>query len=344
MLGIATFASIGAMAQNSLFKNISTTDQYTEYYSVRDVEDDGTYVIKEPRFVVKFYKEYLATGEGYEISSKADEGRSVGHLVESFNATNSGGICKGYPYESALLDTDDDNRGFVAIGDYVFVLYGIKDDGISYSSIDRLYIKKGAVAPIANEPKKKSSFKDKMLALKAMKSGGGTSFGAEHKALQSQNLDKMITDYLVAMKAKQESRTPAEKLKSDKNLKAAKTKGAQTKKDEWAEAKRYNDSIKATPEHQDLERRKRQNEANYQASKSNQASKSKNTVTIHNKTGKDIYVYQDGSSNSTTIRANSSTKVNCSSNYTYKFDPNSGGSGSACYSANSGCGSSVSVN
>jgi hypothetical protein len=66
-------------------------------------------------------------------------------------------------------------------------------------------------------------------------------------------------------------------------------------------------------------------------------------VTINNKTGKDIYVYEEGSRNSSTIRANSSGKFDCDHNYTYKFDPNSSGKGSQCYSANSACGSSVTV-
>jgi hypothetical protein len=66
-------------------------------------------------------------------------------------------------------------------------------------------------------------------------------------------------------------------------------------------------------------------------------------VTINNKTEKDIYVYQEGSRNSSTIRTNSSGKFDCDHNYTYKFDPNSSGQGSQCYSANSACGSSVTV-
>ena len=70
----------------------------------------------------------------------------------------------------------------------------------------------------------------------------------------------------------------------------------------------------------------------------------KKTVTINNKTGKDIYIYKEGSRNGTRIWANSSTKVDCSFNYTYKFDSNSNGSGSRCYSANTGCERSVTVN
>ena len=186
----------------------------------------------------------------------------------------------------------------------MFFLKGVSEEGTSYTSIDEVYIKEGASsgnnAGEQKKKKKKVSFKDR---LKQMKSGGivvKANYGSEHKALQSKNLRKLITDYLVAMKAKQGARTTKEK-QSDKNIlkasdaiasKAKNAKAAEkAKRDaEWAEAKKYNDSVKATPEWQDLQRRKAQNEANYQASKSGKS----NTVTISNRTGRDIYVYKEG--------------------------------------------------
>ena len=66
-------------------------------------------------------------------------------------------------------------------------------------------------------------------------------------------------------------------------------------------------------------------------------------VTIINKTGEDIYLYEEGYRNGTRINVNSSTKVDCSVNYTYKFDSNASGSGTECYSANSACGSSITI-
>ncbi len=338
-------------AQNNLFSNISTTDQYTEYRSVVDNDNDGVYEIGNRQYVVKFKLKTLSTGEGYSISAIVDKGSAKGK-TSTIDVVEGNFSCKGYPYESVIRDKSK-KEGIVAIGDYIFFLKGISTDGTSYTSIDDVYIKEGASANNAGKQKKgvkkkKFSFKDK---LKQFKSGGIgiANYGSEHKDLQSQNLRKLITDYLVAMKAKQDARTATQK-QSDKNilnakdaivLKAKNTKdAAKAKRDaEWAEAKRYNDSIKATPEHQDLERRKRQNEANYQSRNGGTQGK----VTIYNKTGKDIYIYQDGSRNGTRINVNSSTKVDCSSNYTYKFDSNSGGSGSSCYSANSGCGRSVTV-
>ena len=352
ILGIVTlFVTTVTIAQNSLFSNISTTDQYTGYRSVVDSDNDGVYEIRDRQFVVKFKLKTLTTGEGYSISAIVDKGSNKGK-TSTIDVVEGNYTCKGYPYESLIINKSN-KEGIVAIGDYMFFLKGVSDDGTSYTSIDEVYIKDGASGGNNSDKpeKKKISFKEKMKALKNASTSGAISanYGSEHKALESQNLRKLITDYLVAMKAKQDARTSKEK-QSDKNisnsrdaivLKAKEAKDAEKAKSdaEWAEAKRYNDSIKATPEHQDLERRKRQNEANYQSRNGGTQGK----VTIYNKTGKDIYIYQDGSRNGTRINVNSSTKVDCSSNYTYKFDSNSGGSGSTCYSANSGCGNTVSV-
>ena len=351
MLGVALLVSTVTIAQNSLFSNISTTNQYTGYRSVVDSDNDGVYEIRDRQFVVKFALKTLTTGEGYSVTAIVDKGNSKGK-ESTLDVVEGSFTCKGYPYESVIRHQSN-KEGIVAIGDYIFFLKGISDAGNSYTSIDEVYIKDGASGD-GKAGKKKMSFKEKMKALKNASTPGATTanYGSEHKALESQNLRKLITDYLVVMKAKQDARTTKEK-QSDKNIlnakeaivskEKAKRDAAKAKNDaEWAEAKRYNDSIKATPEHQDLERRKRQNEANYQSR--NGGGQGQGKVTIYNKTGKDIYIYADGNRNGTRINTNSSTKVDCSSSYTYKFDSNSGGSGTSFCGANSRCGSSITVN
>ena len=330
------------MAQNNLFSNISTTDQYTEYSSVKDSGGGGIYVIKNKYAIVKFQTEYLPTGEGYKIKIIVDnEGAHKGKTRFLLDATTENTICKGQPYESVLTNSKN-YKSFVAIGDYVFVLYGA-EDGVSFTKIDRVFIKKGAVSPKTKGKKKKRSFKERLLALKAMKSGG-VGFGPEHKALQKQNLKKMITDYLVAMKAKQDARTSTE-LKSEKNVKIAQKKGiakeTQREKDEWAEAKRYNDSVKATPEWKDLQRRKEQNERNYQSSKA------RNKVTLRNNSKQDIYVGKSGSYNpGTKVRAGGTALWDCSySAYTQTISSTGGykSSKNKVYRANSGCGKTITI-
>jgi hypothetical protein len=354
ILAVALFVATITVAQNSLFNNVSTTDQYTGYRSVVDTDNDGVYVIGNRQYVVKFKLKTLSTGEGYGLSAIVDKGDKKG-TTSTVDVVEGNFTCAGYPYESVIRSTSN-KEGIVAIGDYVFFLKGVSNDGTSYTSIDEVYIKDGASVGNNTEgakkkKKKKFSFKDKF---KQLKSGGIKigSYGSEHKALQSQNLRKLITDYLVAMKTKQGART-SEQKQSDKNVANAKEAVVSKAKDakaaekakrdaEWADAKRYNDSVKATPEWQDLQRRKRQNEANYQSR--NGGGQGQGKVTIYNKTGKDIYIYADGNRNGTRINTNSSTKVDCSSSYTYKFDSNSGGSGTSFYGANSRCGSSITVN
>lgn len=340
---VALFIATITMSQNNLFSSISTTDQYSEYSVVEDRDGDGVYVIKNKYAIVKFETEYLPTGEGSKIKIIVDiEGKHKGKTRFLLDATTENIVCKGQPYESVITNSKT-YKSFVAIGDYVFVLYGAKD-GVSFTKIDRVFIKNGAAAPKGEgKKKKKKSFKQRLMALKAMKNGGA-GFGPEHKALQSQNLKKMITDYLVAMKAKQDARTPAE-LKSEKNIKIAQEKGiakeAQREKDSWAEAKRYNDSVKATPEWKDLQRRKAQNERNYQSAQK------RDKVTLRNNSKQTIYVGTSGSKNpGTKIRAGGSAKWNCgkdayiqvvSSNGAYKS------TNRRVYRANSGCGDTINI-
>lgn len=340
----ALFISTITTAQNNLFDNISTTHQYSEYSSVKESGSNGSYIINNKYAIVKFHKEYLPTGEGYKINIIVDnEGEHKGSSRYLLDATTEGVVCNGQPYES-VLTISREYKSFVAIGDYVFVLYGAEDDGVSFTKIDRVFIKNGAVAPKAEGKKKKLSFKDKLLALRATKAGGGD-FGPEHKALQSQNIKKMITDYLVAMKAKQDARTAIE-LKNEKNVKIAKKKkiaqDIQTEKDEWAEAKRYNDSIRATPEHQDLERRKRQNEANYQSAQK------RNMVTLRNNSNRTIYVGMSGSKNpGTKINAKSSAKWSCSQDAYIQTTSSNGAyrsTNTKVYSKSTGCGKTVNIN
>jgi len=336
-LAVALFTAIVSTAQNSLFQNISTTDLYQEYYGVYDQDKDGIYEkISGKRFLVRFTTAYLATGEGYKITATVDEeSSSKGHVQANQDAVEGDYFCYGYPYE-AFMKHKYDKDGFVAIGDYVFILDNIYKDGISFRGIKHLYIKKGAATTKAEGGKKKKlSFKEKLKALKNNKNSGGTSPAL--KALQSQNLNKLITDYLVAMKAKQDARS-AKELQGDRNIKAAKSKGAE-------DIKKYNDSIKATPEYQDLQRRIRQNEANYQASQK------KTVVTIKNNSSRDIYVGRSGCNNSATkVRAGGTASWDCGRDGYIQIDTSSGGqcayksTSTRVYSANSGCGNTVNIN
>lgn len=75
-------------AQESLFKSISTTDQYIEYDSAKDFDDDGTYVIKERMCAVKFQTKYLPTGEEVEIKAIIDDEDNKGKSRFLINVTS----------------------------------------------------------------------------------------------------------------------------------------------------------------------------------------------------------------------------------------------------------------
>lgn len=334
ILGIALFITTMVSAQGSLFENISTTDSYDEYWAVYDEDGDGFYKTGEQRFIVKFEVKKLATGEGYSYAAIVTEKGKIGHVVDGGNAVTGYDFCKGYPYESVMRHQYE-KHGLVSIGDYVFILSNVSEDGTSFKGIESVYIKRKVSADIEGgktEKKKKFSFKDVANAVKDNYTGSESTpnYGEAHKKLESTNLDKLITDYLVKMKAKQDARSAAEKQK-DKNIENAKGQ-------EDADIQAYNDSIKATPEYKKMkEYQKRMNEMDKEDAKSE--------VTFENKTGKDIYVYTEGQRgmNGTRITVNSSKTVDCTHNYTYKYDSWDNGNGTPFYNANTNCGGSFTI-
>ena len=315
-------------AQNSLFNNISTTDQYQEYWSVYDEKGDGVYTATQKRFLVTFQTEYLATGEGYQIEVIIEsEGVNKGGAQHRYDATDNYYLASGYPYES-ILKHKYKKTGFVSIGDYVLLLSGISDDGTSFEGIEKIYIKKGAATPskeaaeaekVEKPKKKKMSFKERIMALKTKATGVVNS----NKGVKIKDLRKNIIAYLVAMKAKQDARTSAE-LKGDKNIISARERGD-------ADIKKYNDSIKATPE--------------YKKTMAFHKRRDGEQVTIYNETGRTIYVFDKGGTKfmTTEVWNHGSTKVECDEDYVYSFTEKGSDAGISCYTANTACGSSVTV-
>lgn len=90
------------------------------------------------------------------------------------------------------------------------------------------------------------------------------------------------------------------------------------------------------------------NSYNSRSSSSNSRTSTSKYVTIHNKTGRDIYYVEESSRNPSKISANSSARVDCSEDYWYTFDANDGINGGnsnhpKLYSANSNCGNSTTI-
>ena len=331
ILFITLFITAITVAQNSLFDNISTTDQYEQYVIVQDDDGDGVYertgnYSGSKPTLVKFEKKHLSTGEGFQLKIVIASGKRIGEVLHNSNAVDGYYLCSGYPFETSIKHKYDKD-GYVSIGDYVFLLKGISADGTSFKSIDNVYIKKGTTtSEPKSKKKKKVSFFKKLKALKNKTKSGN--YGPLHKAFISKNINKIITDYLEEMKVKQDNRTVKEKQK-DKNIIKAKGKAND-------DIKKYNDSIKATPKYKKMK-------AHQARMRNMDKNNAKTSVTIYNRTGKDIYIYKEGSRNGTRVNVNSSVKINCSSNYTYKFNSNSNGTGAKCYNSNTGCGKSVTI-
>ena len=357
ILAIALLVTTVTIAQNNLFSNISNTDHYQEYKSVTDADGDGLYDIIDRGSVVKFKLKYLPTGEGYAISAIAEVGRNKGDYINGGNAVDGNYQCVGYPFES-YLKSKNSNEAFVAIDNYVFHLKNLSQDGTSYNGVACVYINIGKATSETSITKPKMS---SMNMIKMLTSRGSSKtvkpvidFGAEHKALESQNIDKLITNYLVTMKGKQNARTATQKQADNKivKAKAAAANSKQMAKEDakaarhasWLEAQKYNDSVKATPEWQEKDRRIKQNEANYQGAQK------ANVVTLRNTSGRTIYVGKNGSVNrGTEIPAGGTGKWDCDYDAYIQRHTIEGGSNAyratntKVYSKNTGCGSTVTV-
>ena len=352
LLVLFVFVATITQAQNSFFENISENDVYNVYVKMSKA-GNGTYKAEERGTSVKFKKEYLPTGEGYKFSTILQEGPKKGEIGSSVDISDKKIECTGYPYESVISEEDWGYRYYyVSIGDYVFSLKGVSTKFATFKGINAVYIKAGqpekdGAKKEEKKTKKKNSFFSKMKALKQQALGSVGSFGPEYKEFKNKNMDKIITDYLVAMLAKQNGRTAKQK-QSDTNVanlaknKTAKEKAARDAS--YAEAKRYNDSVKATPEWQEKDRRIKQNEANYQGAQK------ANVVTLRNTSGSTIYVGRSGSVNrGTEIPAGGTGKWDCDYDAYIQRHTIEGGSNAyrstttKVYSKNSGCGNTVTV-
>lgn len=344
ILAVALLITTLTQAQKSFFDNLSEKDVYNVYVKMSKA-GNGTYKAEEKGTSVKFKKEYLPTGEGYKFSTILQEGPKKGETGSTVDISDKKIECKGYPYESVISEEDWGYRYYyVSIGDYVFSLKGVSTKFATFKDISAVYIKAGKPEKDGNKKeekktKKKNSFFAKMKALKKQALGSVGSFGPEYKEFKNKNMDKIITDYLVAMKAKQDGRTSAQK-QSDRNVanlgkaKMAKEKAARDAS--YAEAKRYNDSVKATPEWQEKDRRIKQNEANYQSRQK------ADFVTLRNTSGNTIYVARGGSKNrGTKISAGGSAKWSCSQDAFIQV--NNTTTNTKVYSKNSGCGNTITV-
>ncbi|WP_034058862.1 hypothetical protein [Lacinutrix jangbogonensis] len=318
-----------SQAQKNFYEAIEANGETTTYegFAGKSANGDGTYNFERGVPAVKLTVKRLATGQpvGFKAVPVLE---NYGGFSET--ELSDYGRVDSYPNVMSIKhDYTDD--GYMMIDDLLFVVDNIPDNGVpKLGNVTSIFVMVKDRAETKAETGKKKKKKGGLLGrMKAKLKNAGRKTSPAFKYIKTVNIEKKFNDYVTAMKTKQ-----AIPLTSKDKADIAKIKRAREAGDE--EIKRYNDSIRATPAHKKLV-------AHQARMKQMDNNNAKKTVTIINKTGKDIYVYKEGSRNGTRINSNSYTKVDCSFNYTYKFDSNSGGAGSSCYTANSGCDRSVTI-
>jgi hypothetical protein len=293
--------------------------------SVCKSETAGKYKIDGKRYIVTAKIEKLPSGTpvGFSLTKVEDGKRWRGSNVVS---DYERGI--GYPHIVTRHKYDKD--GYVVIGDYIIELDKISEDGTSFKYISAIFIKLGgeATEKTEEEPKekKKMSLKEKMKAAKdKIKAATTLSYGPEHKKACDTDLEKLVSDYLKAMKTKQNAGPTAKQKGEMKEIEYA-------RKNKDADIKAYNDSIKATPEYKKMKAHQKWMEGNV-------------NVKVINKSG---HTYFIGSSAEAFIvrevSAGSSTTMTCTGNLYYYASESKGSKGTLFYNANGACGGSVTLN
>ncbi|UNY99025.1 hypothetical protein MQE36_01430 [Zhouia spongiae] len=327
LLMILLLLSFTIQAQQNFFEALENNGDEATYqgFGALIANGDGTYNFKTSYLPVKVTIERTPTGipVGFEARFISEDKRAFRETELSDYGTIDNyihpiSIKHGYTKE-----------GYMVIDDLLFRLKKIYDGSFpSMENVTAVYVlvkDRAAVESPKNKKKKKGSLLSRM---KAKLNSTGTTNNPTYKYLTSLNLDKKFNDYIAAMKLKQAAPLTAKDKAKIADIKKAKTMGEE-------EIKRYNDSIRATPEYKKL----KEHQARMKAMDEENAGE---TVTIINRTGRDIYIFKEGSSNASRVTNSSSLKVSCSYNYYYNYDPNSSNK-SFCYSANSGCSGSITV-
>ncbi|WP_299436395.1 hypothetical protein [uncultured Aquimarina sp.] len=332
LLTICALCTITLQAQKSFFEALEANGENAIYEGFTDISPNGGGTCNFARSLPKVKVSILRIGGGIPVGFVGKPvSKDWGEIGET--ELSDYGRMDSYPHTMNMKHTYT-KEGYVIVDDIIFILDKIPDGGVpSVNDITKVYalVKNGETT---TKKKKKGGFLGKMK--QKLNSAG---LSPTHKYLKSINLVEKFTNYVKAMQAKQTAYTLTAKDKSD----IAKIKAARNAGDE--EIKRYNDSIKATPEYKDLQRRIKQNEENYQGAKA------RNKVTLRNNTGNTIYIGKSGSSNrGTRIDSGSTATWSCDTNAYLQIETKSGGSynysttTNKVYSANSGCGSTIAIN
>lgn len=327
LFSVCTLLAITIQAQQNLFEALESNGDGATYKGFGGLvaKGDGTYNFNTDYLPVKI--ELERTPSGIPVGFEA---RFVTENKRAFRETELSdyGSIDNYVYPMSIKHRFT-KKGYVVIDDLLFELRKIYDGSDpSMENVTAVYVlekeRKATTTAVAPK-KKKGGFFSK---LKAKANASKTNSSPSYKYITSLNLDKKFNDYVTAMKKKQATPLTAKDKAKIADIKKAKKMGEE-------EIKRYNDSIRATPEYKRL----KEHQALIESLDKENA---RNTVTIYNRTGRDIYIFKEGSHNSSRLTNSSSLKLSCSNNYYYNYDPNSS-SKSFCYRADSGGNASITI-
>jgi hypothetical protein len=333
------FAVTIVQAQKNFYEAIKANGETAVYegFSVFEANGDGTYNFLSSSPAVNITVTKLTTGQpvGFVATPVSED---YGGFSET--EISDYGRVDSYPNVISIKhDYTDD--GYMMIDDLLFKVDNISDNGVpKFNNVMAIYVMvkergeaKEKEVTVKKKTKKKGGFMARMKAkIESASSGART---PAYRYIKTVKIEQMFNEYITAMKSKQATALTA-KDKAD----IARIKRTREAGDE--EIKRYNDSIRATPEYAKL----KAHQARMAQMDKNDV---KNEVTVYNKTGKDIYFVKESARNPTKISSGSSVKLDCSKDYYYTYDANDGIYGgrsnhSKLYSSNSGCGNSVTVN
>jgi hypothetical protein len=162
--------------------------KYQEYYSVYK-NDKGEQMIGGKRYQITIEISKIGDVPVGMIGKKVEDGKNLFAVNEERSGTES----VGYPMVRAF----DSGRAesFVLVGDHLFELKGLKDDGVTFSKIESVYIKiQEKEKPADDGKKKKMSFKEKLAAAKD-KLVEASSNSSDFKKKVDEDYNQMVNDY-----------------------------------------------------------------------------------------------------------------------------------------------------
>jgi len=304
-----TFICIVSYAQQGLYQTIEqngTETEYLEFYTVMKGETEGTTKVSGKRYWVKASIITLVSGE--KIGFKLTKSDSSGVLTTQ-DVMSRYNQAKGFPNVSYIYH-EKENDGYIATNDYIIELNNISADGLSFKSIESVFVKKQL-----KEKKEGSDTTQKKTKggkfLKKLKDAAEKAYGDENlpsleqKKVSSEDLFQIAMDHLRKLKEIQNGYTLSSKDKAD----LSKIKAAKAKK--YADIKKANDAYWASPEGQKV--LKSYGKTGNNSSKSTSKSTKKVAVMV-NPNGKGsnfvhIHWTENGSSRKKTLQTRSTGSI-----------------------------------